>query len=107
MLLPVWDRKLDRFLYEQIVRHLPYREGARARYWYLKKTAELHPTAYIAEGVHLVGPEHLRLEEYCSVSPGAILDARGGLEVGAHSMVGIGAIVLTSSHGHSLLEIPM
>jgi maltose O-acetyltransferase len=103
-----YSGKLGRVLYEQLLASIPYKPGSRIRCWYLRSCgAQVGADAYVAEDVHIVAPHRLRLGQEASVSPRAILDCRGELSVGAHSMVGIQAIVLTSSHRFERLDIPM
>ncbi len=105
-LLNLRDKRV-RLVYEQVVARLPYAEGARARRWFLRSNGRLAPDSYVFENVRIIAPWNLCLGREASVSPGAILDCRGGLEIGAYSMVGIEAVVLTSSHGHARLDVPM
>jgi maltose O-acetyltransferase len=96
-----------RLLYEQVLARIPYNEGVVVRRAFLRKAAVLAVDARIFEGVRIIEPSRLRLGRETSVSPGAILDCRGGLEVGAYSMIGIDALVLTSNHAHDRVDVPM
>jgi maltose O-acetyltransferase len=107
ILVPNLHRKHTQLLYEQFVARLPYKEGARARRWFLRSNPNLAAGSYLFENVRIIAPWRLRLGVDASVSPGSILDCRGGLEIGAHSMIGIEAILLSTSHRHDRLDIPM
>lgn len=100
--------KGSQLVYEQVIARAPYREGARLRSWFLRRHASgVHPTAHVAERVHIIEPRSLVLGHRASVSPGAILDCRGGLTIGSYTMVGIQAIILTSNHGIENAGVPM
>jgi acetyltransferase-like isoleucine patch superfamily enzyme len=94
--------------YQLVLSHIPTRMGSRMRERQLRRRgAALGEDCFISTDVHLVAPERLKLGERASISPGAIVDCRGGMEIGAASMVGIRAILLTSSHRFDRLDVPM
>lgn len=99
--------KLAQFVYDQVASKLPYAEGATIRRWALSSIADVSADARVFERVKIIEPGGLKLGRTASVSPGVILDCRGGLEVGDFSMVGIDAVILTSSHRHSRIDVPM
>jgi maltose O-acetyltransferase len=101
------QRKADRLLYEQALARIPYNVGASIRGAVLRRMCRFGPGARIAEHVHLVAPWLLTIEAGAGVSPGAILDCRGGLRIGRDAMIGIQAVILTSSHGHDRTDLPM
>lgn len=45
------------------------------------------------EGAKIISPEKLTIGEHCWIGENAILDASGGLEIGAHTTIGSGVYV--------------
>lgn len=95
-------------LYEQLAAPVPYWPGVRLRRLVLEWFgARLEDGAVVHDHVHIVGPRWLGIGRNASVSPGAILDCRGGLTIGDSTMVGIQAILLTTNHRTTRLDVPM
>jgi acetyltransferase-like isoleucine patch superfamily enzyme len=100
--------RLRDLYYDHLLSQIPTRIGSRIREGELRRRgAALGQGCFISTGVHVVAPERLKLGERASISPGAIVDCRGGLEIGDATMVGIRAILLTSSHRFERLDVPM
>ncbi|HEX6499593.1 MAG TPA: acyltransferase [Micromonosporaceae bacterium] len=57
----------------------------------------LPETVRIRDRVKIVSPENLELGEYCWVGENTVLDASGGLSVGAHTSIGLNCLVFTHS----------
>jgi len=57
----------------------------------------LPETTRIRERTKIVSPENLTLGEHCWIGEGAVLDASGGLEIGAHTSVGLNCLIFTHS----------
>lgn len=99
--------KLLRVSY-QLVARVPYKPGVCLRLGFLRWVgAQVGDGCIIATHVHLVEPRKLEMRSRASVSPNAILDCRGTLFIGEATMIGIHAIVLTSSHRFGRTDIPM
>jgi acetyltransferase-like isoleucine patch superfamily enzyme len=100
--------RFSRGLYEQIFSRVPFTPGIWLRRFFLRCVgADIGDACIVGTRVHIVAPQQLCLRERTSISPGAILDCRGGLFIGASSMVGIQAILLTSSHCFERTDVPM
>ncbi|MBF6616216.1 MAG: acyltransferase [Candidimonas sp.] len=59
----------------------------------------------IREGAKIISPENLVIGEYCWIGENAVLDASGGLEIGAHTSIGISVFVW--SHSSHLTNLSM
>ncbi|MGR7000381.1 DapH/DapD/GlmU-related protein [Yinghuangia aomiensis] len=57
----------------------------------------LPPTTRIRERAKIVNPERLEIGEHCWIGEGAVLDASGGLSIGAHTSIGLNVLVFTHS----------
>lgn len=57
----------------------------------------LPPTTRIRERAKIVDPERLEIGEHCWIGEGAVLDASGGLTIGAHTSIGLNVLVFTHS----------
>jgi acetyltransferase-like isoleucine patch superfamily enzyme len=99
--------RLSRVFYEQIVARVPYRRGSKLRCRYLRKHASLGADVHISENVRIIEAGRLTLSDGVGIAPGAVLDCRGGLTVGNDTMIGIDAILLTTSHRHDNTRVPM
>jgi acetyltransferase-like isoleucine patch superfamily enzyme len=66
-------------------------DAERARFLGLPASTRIRDRAKI------ISPEHLRLGEHCWIGEDAVLDASGGLTVGEHTSIGVGALVFTHS----------
>lgn len=105
--VPSMNRTFDRVLYEQVVARVPYMHGCRLRRWWLRGTSHLAADAIIHNDVHIVAPGNLTMGPRAAVAPGAILDCRGGLRIGAATMVGVRSVILTTNHGFARRDVPM
>lgn len=101
-----WSRA-ERIAYHNLLRHLPHRPGSRVRVLALRRWGEVGEGAFIAEDVRVIEPSGLVLGPRAGVAPGAVLDCRGGLTIGADTMIGIQSILLTSGHRFTSRESPM
>ncbi|WP_236790135.1 DapH/DapD/GlmU-related protein [Amycolatopsis sp. GM8] len=66
-------------------------DAERARFLGLPASTRIRDRAKI------ISPEHLRLGEHCWIGEDAVLDASGGLMIGEHTSIGVGALVFTHS----------
>lgn len=57
------------------------------------------------EGAKIISPEKLTIGEWCWIGEGAVLDASGELEIGAHTSIGLGVYVW--SHTSMLANLMM
>ncbi len=72
--------------------------------WFRRKQrrARFHPTVLLAEGVRIAFPERLVLGDHIAIGRDCYLQARGGITIGDHSMLGSRVVVL--SHNHNYLD---
>lgn len=89
-------------------RHLPGIEGImirrmlyRALFRKLGKDALIYPGAYLT---HTYGME---VGDRFSVNSGAVIDGRGGITIGDSVMVGPHAVLVSSTHQHRQVDMPM
>lgn len=61
----------------------------------------------VSNNVWIVGADGIELDDNVSIARDSTLDGRGGLKIGSNSMIGFESIILSTSHRHDLLEIPM
>ena len=61
----------------------------------------------ISDHVKLIAPGNIHVGRYVGVANKVLLDGRGGIEVGDYTMIGVESIVLTATHRHDRLDIPM
>lgn len=69
--------------------------------------AELKSFCTIYAGVYLTHTYGLRVGKGFSPNTGALIDARGGIEIGDHVMVGPYAVIASSNHAHKQTDVPM
>ncbi len=72
--------------------------------WFRRRQRDtrLHATVSLGEGVRIAYPERLVLGKHVSIGRDGYLQARGGITVGDHSMLGSRVVVL--SHNHNYLN---
>jgi maltose O-acetyltransferase len=71
-------------------------------FWGKRREKRLHPSVVLAEGVRIAFPERLVLGKHISIGRDCYLQARGGITIGDHSMLGSRVVVL--SHNHNYLS---
>jgi acetyltransferase-like isoleucine patch superfamily enzyme len=69
--------------------------------------AELKSFCTIYSGVYLTHTYGLNVGKGFSPNTGALIDARGGIEIGDHVMVGPYAVIVSSNHEHKQTDVPM
>ena len=69
--------------------------------------AELKSFCTIYSGVYLTHTYGLRIGRSFSVNSGVLIDARGGVDIGDHVMVGPYAVVVSSNHDFLQTDVPM
>ena len=57
----------------------------------------LPETTRIRERAKIIYPDRLELGEHCWIGEGAVLDATGGLSIGAHTSIGLNVLIFTHS----------
>ena len=67
-----------------------------------RRDKRFHPTVVLADGVRMVFPERLVLGTHISIGPDGYLQARGGITIGDHTLLGSRVVVL--SHNHNYLS---
>lgn len=60
----------------------------------------LHPTVVLAGGVRIAFPERLALGKHISIGCDGYLQARGGITIGDHSILGSRVVVLSHNHNY-------
>lgn len=90
------------------VRSLPGFMGVTLR-WLLYRTLfdELRSFCLIYPGVYFTHTYGLRVGTSFSINSGAVIDARGGITIGDHVMIGPHAVIVSSGHDLHSLDIPM
>lgn len=103
-LLHLW---LEEF-FGWLLRSLPGLFGMTLR-WGLYRLlfAELKSFCTIYPGVYLTHTYGLKVGRGFSPNSGALIDARGGIEIGDHVMVGPYAVIVSSNHAHHQTDAPM
>lgn len=66
--------------------------------WLRVLGADIGDGCAIFRGVTVLGVEHLRIGERCTIGWGCVLDARGGLTIGNDVVISSGAHVITADH---------
>jgi acetyltransferase-like isoleucine patch superfamily enzyme len=91
-----------------IVRSLPGLFGMVLR-WGLYRLlfAELKSFCTIYPGVYLTHTYGLKVGRGFSPNSGALIDARGGITIGDHVMVGPYVVIASSNHAHHQTDAPM
>jgi acetyltransferase-like isoleucine patch superfamily enzyme len=69
--------------------------------------AELKSFCTIYAGVYLTHTYGLKVGRGFSPNTGALIDARGGIEIGDHVMVGPHAVIVSSNHDFQQTDVPM
>ncbi len=70
--------------------------------WFRRRRRDkrLHPTVVFAEGVRIAFPERLVLGNHISIGRDGYLQARGGITIGDHSILGSRVVVLSHNHNY-------
>lgn len=91
-----------------IVRSLPGLFGMALR-WGLYRLlfAELKSFCTIYPGVYFTHTYGLKVGRGFSPNSGALIDARGGIDIGDHVMVGPYAVIASSNHAHHQTDAPI
>jgi len=91
-----------------LLRSLPGPVGVFLR-WGLYRLlfAKLESFAILYPGVYLTHSYGLRVGSRFSVNSGALIDARGGIQIGNDVLVGPYAVINSSNHEHKQLDVPM
>jgi acetyltransferase-like isoleucine patch superfamily enzyme len=71
--------------------------------WFRQKSLlkRKHPTVVLGKGVRIAYPERLALGNHISIGRECYLQARGGITIGDHSILGSRVVVM--SHNHDFL----
>ena len=103
-LLHLWCEELFGWLF----RSLPWLFGMILR-WGLYRLlfAELKSFCTIYSGVYFTHTYGLTVGKGFSPNTGALIDARGGIDIGDHVMVGPYAVITSSNHAYKQTEFPM
>ena len=59
-----------------------------------------HPTLVLGRGVRIAFPERLVLGDHISIGHACYLQARGGITIGDHSILGSRVIILSHNHNY-------
>ena len=107
-----YQGKLLRLIVEEyacwIVRSLPGMLGVGLRFAvYRFLFGEMKSFAFIYAGVYLTHTYGLRVGRGFAVNTGALIDARGGIEIGNDVLVGPHASIASSDHDYRQLDSPM
>jgi len=70
--------------------------------WFRRRRSDerFPPTVVLAKGVRIAFPERLRLGNHVSIGRDGYLQARGGIRIGDHSMLGSRVVVLSHNHNY-------
>lgn len=69
--------------------------------------AKVGRNVILGQGVRIVAPEGLLIEDDVSVARDVVLDARGGLRLLRGALIGFESIILTSTHNSDLSDVPV
>jgi acetyltransferase-like isoleucine patch superfamily enzyme len=96
-------------LYNEFLRHLPERYGARLRSEYLRRghAGAFGPGSSIGRGCRVLRPENLRVGTDVRISRDITLDARGGLTIDDQALIGFESILLTYTHNADQIGVPV
>jgi len=91
-----------------LTRSLPSIEGVVIRRLvYRGLCKKLGSDALIYPGAYLTHTYGMEIGDRFSINSGAILDGRGGMHIGNSVMVGPHAVLVSSTHEHRNLDLPM
>lgn len=96
-------------LYNELLRHLPDRVGTPLRTEYLRrrKAAAFGPGSSVSRGCRILRPESLRIGAGVRVARDVTMDARGGLVLDDHALVGFESVLLTYTHNADRIGVPI
>jgi len=91
-----------------ITRSLPGPEGVfTRRLVYRRLCKKLGTSSLIYSGVYLTHTYSLEIGNNFSINSGALVDARGGIKIGNHVMVGPHSVIVSSRHQFEQTDVPM
>ena len=87
-------------LYNEVLRHLPERYGARLRSEYLRRRspALFGEGSSIGRGCRVLREANLRVGRDVRIARDVTLDARGGLVIEDDALIGFETILLSHTH---------
>jgi acetyltransferase-like isoleucine patch superfamily enzyme len=96
--MPSRREQLRGYALNHLVNRLPFVSLRQRAYVALGVGLEDHRTGMIMLHAEINAPENLRIGPNCVIGRGCVLDARGGIEIGASVNIGSGAILQTGRH---------
>jgi acetyltransferase-like isoleucine patch superfamily enzyme len=95
-------------VYNEILRHIPDRLGNRPRQkWLQQRGTVFGANAVIARGSRVLDPSRLWIGDGVVVARDVTLDARGGLTIKAHALIGFESVLLTHTHRADRIGVPV
>lgn len=92
--------------FNDVLRHLPGKLGARWRMVWLRRFArEIGEGCSVGQGVILLNIRNLRLGTGVGVPRDSTLDARGGLVVEDEALIGFESVILTRTHNSDRTDV--
>ena len=96
------------YFVQSVMKYIPFRIFSKIRpFFYRPFFAGIGERVAIHEDVHFKFPEEITLGANTQIAPQCIFAGAGGLKLGENVMVGAGTKIITSSHNHQRLDIPM
>jgi maltose O-acetyltransferase len=84
------------------------RSGHRLRRLYWRYTLDFVGEGVVFwDGLKIMGPAGVRINDYAHITSRVTLDGRGGLKIGCFTQIGFESVVLTSTHKFSVLDKPI
>jgi maltose O-acetyltransferase len=88
--------------------HLPGMEGILLRrVVYRRLFKKLGKSSLIYSGVHLTHTYGIEAGDFLSINTGALLDGRGGIDIGSGVMIGPNTVIVSSAHQFDIPDAPM
>jgi acetyltransferase-like isoleucine patch superfamily enzyme len=86
-------------VFNELLRHMPYRIGNQTRRLYLERTAPVYGrNSIVGRGCRVLHPQGLTIGEGVVVARDVTLDARGGLELEDEALIGFESVLLSHTH---------
>lgn len=93
---------------ERVLRHLPGHKAMKFRIQLLRKRgAYIGKNVFIGTGVRILNPQALTIKDNAVITRDVLLDARGGLTIHDHALIGFESILLTRTHVSDQVGIPI
>jgi len=95
-------------IYTHIISKIPYTPGQKLRkVMALRLMKKFGEKSRLSTNVSLLYPHNISMGENVGIARDVVLDGRGGLEIDDDTLIGLESLIITSTHNHARIDIPI